>query len=420
METASNENKLLKFSMNFFIIYCFFSYIFKETVFGLQSYVYNCIIIFMFTFGILLIKYIRLKINLISVFWVPYLIYTMFGYAIQGNLESFIYWFVCFVILAISTRCELYKYMSLKLVFAMGIFFTIGVYVQYFLPDFYNANIATLFKSADKIEYWNKDYGLAGFSYQLDTTAVPALIGAGICLLFFGQNENNRKIQKKYVIIYLIMVAAVFMTGKRMSSFISVVAPLMAYFISQEKLIGKIKVLFGTVMVVTVLYYVIYFNIDYFYNTKALHRIIQSVFNIERNIDITSGRNNLSKIAISTYKEHPLTGIGIGNFIRYTHAYTDVHNTYLQVLCEQGIVGFVLYVIPLFLCLISTIDRIRVCHIQHLRKYLTFSLFIQLTYIMLSFSGNTNINMWGFCMYFIAIGVMMSCNDTKEGSVIPE
>jgi O-antigen ligase len=81
-----------------------------------------------------------------------------------------------------------------------------------------------------------------------------------------------------------------------------------------------------------------------------------------------TGRTELWGIAWKLWKEHPVTGIGLDNFrqesfrfarkqknlhyVRYIAERPDhVHNTYLEVLCETGIVGFTLLLAVIAGCL---------------------------------------------------------------------
>lgn len=66
--------------------------------------------------------------------------------------------------------------------------------------------------------------------------------------------------------------------------------------------------------------------------------------------DISSGRVGLWLIAIDLFKNNPIFGIGWGNYS--FHVPTDIqiafdihnaHNCFLQVLCETGIIGFILF-----------------------------------------------------------------------------
>ena len=81
-------------------------------------------------------------------------------------------------------------------------------------------------------------------------------------------------------------------------------------------------------------------------------------------LDVSSGRITLWKTAWSLFIEKPAFGIGWGNFagnITYTYnelndgALRNVHNNYLQLLCETGVVGFLIILTPLLILFVFTI-----------------------------------------------------------------
>ena len=73
--------------------------------------------------------------------------------------------------------------------------------------------------------------------------------------------------------------------------------------------------------------------------------------------DVLSGRDLKAALALQEFDEHPVIGIGTGRYAHAEAAYyaetmtkaglngTNPHNIYLQVLCENGIVGFILFAI---------------------------------------------------------------------------
>ena len=135
-------------------------------------------------------------------------------------------------------------------------------------------------------------------------------------------------------------------------------------------------------------------------------RIAQTFINLKQGADISTGRTELYDIAIEGFKNYPIFGIGVGNFSSLEGAYTATHNTYIQILCEQGVVGLLAFVMPLICCLLLTVKKIRVeCEISNLR-YLKLSLYIQILYIFYSMSANSNINLFGYIMYFFAISML--------------
>ena len=67
--------------------------------------------------------------------------------------------------------------------------------------------------------------------------------------------------------------------------------------------------------------------------------------------DVSGGRLDLWSTAWSLFLAKPLLGIGWERFMGYNTFHHDVHNTYLQWLCETGIVGFVLIFVPVLVLL---------------------------------------------------------------------
>mgnify|MGYP000158085205 CR=1 FL=1 len=83
--------------------------------------------------------------------------------------------------------------------------------------------------------------------------------------------------------------------------------------------------------------------IDIFIDVPVVNRFAKSYIGSQMGEDISTGRFDLYEIAYKAFSQSPIFGIGAGLFKEVTHAYTDVHNAYLQVLCEQGIIGLILF-----------------------------------------------------------------------------
>lgn len=132
--------------------------------------------------------------------------------------------------------------------------------------------------------------------------------------------------------------------------------------------------------------------------------------------DITSGRTILWQIALSFFKDNPVFGIGWGHFKEYIPAFmgdlNNVHNNYIQLLCETGVVGFLLVMVPMILIFRETIRLIRVNKKKSNREPLlmalnTTSYGMQISFFVLSFLDP--------CLYkllfwpLFAIAVMFAC-----------
>ena len=71
--------------------------------------------------------------------------------------------------------------------------------------------------------------------------------------------------------------------------------------------------------------------------------------------DQTSGRITLYINALEMFKQKPILGWGSGVFANLYGIGT--HNIYLQLLAENGLIGFILFVTLLFINLSTTIKR---------------------------------------------------------------
>lgn len=90
---------------------------------------------------------------------------------------------------------------------------------------------------------------------------------------------------------------------------------------------------------------------------------IKAILQGKDTVDISSGRLKLWEKAFQLFKENPIFGIGWGRFSDHIQVYNsiineqlaNVHNNYLQLLCEIGIVGFLLVIAPMLVLFRMTI-----------------------------------------------------------------
>ena len=145
-------------------------------------------------------------------------------------------------------------------------------------------------------------------------------------------------------------------------------------------------------------------NIDIFIDVPVVNRFAKSYIGSQMGEDISTGRFDLYEIAYKAFSQSPIFGIGAGLFKEVTHAYTDVHNAYLQVLCEQGIIGLILFIFPLLNILIDSIQQLRIASIR-VMPYIECSVYLQIFYILYSFTGNTLVDVGCFGFYSISLAL---------------
>lgn len=103
-------------------------------------------------------------------------------------------------------------------------------------------------------------------------------------------------------------------------------------------------------------------EIDIFY------RYVRTIENILCGYDFTSGRTQLFAWAIEGFRSAPVFGIGFDQYVTLVNplltdiegsTISDAHNIYLQFLCETGIVGTVLTMIPIVYIFVTTCRCLR-------------------------------------------------------------
>lgn len=144
------------------------------------------------------------------------------------------------------------------------------------------------------------------------------------------------------------------------------------FFLLMSKPIKQLKLLVSSIFLLSIIGLIgaMVFKIDFL---KMLSSRIQDFTR-----DGGSGRFELWNRAIDFFSTHPFFGIGAFNFKEYNnHYYNDshfVHNTFLEVLSESGIIGFTMYSLFLFFIMYQMLENNLLTKKPYL--LLTFILFV--------------------------------------------
>lgn len=200
------------------------------------------------------------------------------------------------------------------------------------------------------------------------------------------------------------------MTGKRSMMAISVVVPLLLKLINDKiSRKGITKDVFIVALFSMLFLIVDFIDLSFLESIPGFHRIFSTLSDVNNGISTSSSRDFLWASALNVFHSSPVIGVGVGRFMQVSGSDMDAHNAYLQILAEQGIVGLLLFIIPLVYCVINTIKQ------MYYRKNescetLYFSLFIQFVLILYSITGNPMVNPYGYMIYFLAISILSNNN----------
>ncbi len=401
---VKSRSLLHRLTVGIFLGYPLWCWVFSQTIFKNDMVNYLFFVLTAVLFALILFKHSGgWLIDKSTKIWLPSLFYILFLASIGFFAEMIAWWFCCIALLLISVKYKITELIPIKVFVFCGVFAIVGIGVQLLYPSFHSAYVYPLFIKGDTLQSWAEGYGLAGFTYQLAITAFYLLYFEAVWLYIYGRKHKP----SYFWIVLVLIILSVFLTGKRTLSLISVIVPLFVFLLSQHSFF-KILVLGSLIMLVSILVFDIFIsNYAEYTDNIFLRRFSDTVDAMQMGGDIESQRGELRELAIKAWNEHPIFGIGLGNYRDYTHAYTDAHNAYLQVLCEQGIIGFVLWVVPLFMCLLYTFEALKRCpRKSDEKKWLQFSLCLQLQFVIYAFTGNPMSNIDRFITYFFAIAIL--------------
>ena len=192
------------------------------------------------------------------------------------------------------------------------------------------------------------------------------------------------------------------------------------YRTNRERLRKAVPMTVAAVIMLPVLIYLLYI-------TGGLTRYItfaeKVIYNIatNNNQDISTGRLSMWKIAWGLFKDNPVLGIGWGAFADYVplsiqsgheslFEVRNVHNCYLQVLCETGIIGFVIFTGLLFYILYSSIKKSRVLTRMNAershRVIMSTCVGYQMFFLMVGFIDPTLYKLIFLCLYTLDLMIV--------------
>lgn len=198
-----------------------------------------------------------------------------------------------------------------------------------------------------------------GFNYlPADTAGIISFTLIAIIFWCFFINSKHRKIKTPYLFLIVILSIALLLTGKKGILFISIIAfaliVLLIYASRKQWIKAIVFVAAGAIAIFSL--YIFIIN----HQDIELFRRLNSFFtNLSRGEDYDSSRIVVWGYAIEAWKNSKLFGIGWKTFSSITEAiYGSAHEVncdYLQILCETGILGAVLTLIPLVIMLYRTV-----------------------------------------------------------------
>ena len=284
---------------------------------------------------------------------------------------------------------------------------TIVTLLEYAVPGFYMSKIFPLMPSYAEMHLRSvfKLGYMPGLAVHYSTNGMYLAVGliiSGVSLLF-------SKVHKRIgAIVFIVIAVALLLTGKRGLIIFPAAALVMVYYLyNSDKPLSRVGKIIALAIVVIVL-----FTIGSTF-IPSLSNFINRFVETSEAGDVSLGRLEQSALALNVFSHNWLFGTGWDSF-KYLYkaqfgALLNVHNIYIQLLSENGIIG----VFPFLAFFIAAFCR-AIKSLIYLRKYYTgeyyagefyigLSLAMQCFFLLYGMTGNPLYDQQVFYPYIVSI-----------------
>lgn len=327
------------------------------------------------------------------------------SYALKLNQIGFTLLWISLIILLIEVSYS-FKW-SINAVFLIGIL--TGIYALSTVLFNLNINmgltyIARFFRTT------SGDFKIAGFTDHYSHNGMYISIGA---IVWFSYGLITLK--KKYWALTALFVLALLFTQKRGPLLALLAAMLFSILIVQKGNFSKrIINTFIICFVVFILAFVVYI-------------FAPSVFSVldrfKDNGNMLTNREYMWDYAIKCFKDKPLIGYGWAYCPNNMNLYIsgssvvemNIHNVYLQLLAETGVIGTVLFIIPMIMTIKKNIKILSLLVNNADKSFIippVYALGMQVFFIVYSITGNPLYDRQTLIPYMLSVAIVISycCN----------
>lgn len=235
------------------------------------------------------------------------------------------------------------------------------------------------------------------------------MLGNAMSLLFPFMIIYGKEKKSHYVALTLNIIAMV-LCGKRAQVVFPILACIIAWMvysrINAKTLLKCLAAVFLFILLVVFLYRV----------SPALQNYILRYSNMSSDGNILS-RYQYWEIAISHFMENPIFGNGWLSFRSFNTNAQDAHNNYIQLLCDVGIVGTIIFLMFFISNLAAAVKNMKYISMNKstIKKqtsvYCMFALVNQIYFLLYALTGNPLQLLYSFCPYIAscAIGQYYYC-----------
>ena len=355
-----------------------------------------------------------IRIQKASMIWLLYCFSILLNVLISGSSLSV--WgraliMVCITIYAVMYGPQKYNFQIFtKWLIRISVFHAIMVIVHCILGEKFNsAYFPHLPAALQEVSesYFRKGYRFGILYAPHEVAGILSFAVVAIILSLFVYKRKN--VNQIFCVIFLML--PIFLSAKKgvvIISFVMLFFAIMILYGSKKQWKRVFKVLIIGIMILAGGAIYIFTHQD----TLLFARFAQFFTGLSTGQAIDSGRGPLYAYAITDWMNNKMFGIGWGQFTGKTvsmYGYATGHQVnfdYLQWLCEMGIVGFVLNLIPVLTTLYQTVyiskNVLRKIKDNTEKLQVLFAIFVQFFTLIYAFIEVPFYDIYFFGMYMIS------------------
>ena len=396
MKTTIELNKLIQCIALFFLsIYIFFP---SLSIRDLCSFIAVVSLIIC----VILKKHPQLGISLTTKIWGGILIYSVVvscisvgvgGWSNEG-ISTVKWLFLAVLLYQLLLLVKVNPKIVIKILFIFSTVFLLMTYLQFANVEIVDIINSYLLNAEDlqtnfQAKLWGSYYGITSSNF------LNAFYISIFSAIFSAKILNYKKGYLINYIMYIVGILTIFLTGKKGLIIANILALCICIIVTE-----KIKILLLIKRFILVLF--VGGGILFIINLKT--SIISNIMllTIESD-DVSNGRFAMYSIAWNNIEKNFILGQGWGSsYILFSQG---VHNIYIQLLYEIGIIGVFLFILFFIFNLGCNIRDVKKCINKDERVVLVFCLYIQIVFLIYGMSGNPLFYYSTLLIYFIVLAM---------------
>ena len=248
----------------------------------------------------------------------------------------------------------------LKCMAIVGAFYSFWTIASYLSPALYKRvyNVLQRFSVVNLWAYYSKGY-ISGLTTHWTANGIYICVGLlpTACAAFFMKGTKREK--NLWILLFLSMAISLLLSAKRGHTIFAIASIFATYYFyrSDRPYSRVINIVFAAIASVALFLVVASF-------IPGVMNVLNRFMEFSVGGDISNGRDNLQSDILTYVRNKPLLGNGWLYFPYENRVWNGqyAHNVYLQLLCDTGIVGFLIYIGFFLNCLfqsVSTLVRVR-------------------------------------------------------------